>query len=180
MRLTYVGFLITLASCSGPISLAEQARPQTTKAGDMTVQDQIKAVNIILDGFHVAASEADGERYFGYFHPEAVFIGTDKNERWPLQEFKEFAEPYFSQGKGWTYVPGERHVMFSEDGLTAWFDEQLVNEKYGHTRGSGALIKVGAKWKVTQYVLSFPIPNEVAGQVVGIVQAHEAKAPGTW
>ena len=140
-----------------------------------TMQSAIEAtaVETLLDGFHQAASKANGERYFGYFHEEGVFIGTDKNERWTIEEFKAFCEPYFSKGKGWTYLPKERHVMFSPDGQAAWFDEQLFNEKYGNTRGSGALVKVGESWKLTHYVLSFPIPNDVANEVVGIVQTFE-------
>lgn len=138
---------------------------------------EASAIDALLNGFHTAASKADGESYFGYFHEEGVFIGTDKDERWTVQEFKAFCEPYFAKGKGWTYVSRERHVMLSPDGKAAWFDEQLHNEKYGNTRGSGALIKSGDTWKLTHYVLSFPIPNDVANDVVGIVQTFESAKP---
>ena len=127
-----------------------------------------------------ATAKADAERYFGYFHQDGVFLGTDKNERWPLEAFKAFAEPYFSKGKGWTYISKKRNVSLSPDGKTAWFDEQLHNDKYGNTRGSGVLIQQGTQWKITQYVLSFPIPNEVAKDAIKLIQAHEEsieKAP---
>jgi len=172
MRWIFVVALISCCSCG--VNLAQTpSLAALSGEKESVMKEQSGAIEILLDGFHQAASQADGERYFGYFHEDGVFIGTDKEERWTLQEFKAFADPYFSKGKGWTYVPGERHIMFSPAGMTAWFDEQLVNEKYGNTRGSGALIKVGDDWKLTHYVLSFPIPNDVAGEVVGLVQKFE-------
>jgi hypothetical protein len=139
----------------------------------------IASIDTVLDGFHNAASKADGPTYFGYFHKDGVFLGTDKNERWSVEAFKAFAEPYFSKGKGWTYVSNERNISLSPDGKTAWFDEQLHNEKYGNTRGSGALVKQGQRWQITQYVLSFPIPNEVAGEAIKLIQAHEEASKTT-
>ena len=39
-----------------------------------------------LDDFHLAASQADAKRYFGYFAPEGVFLGTDGGERWTVED----------------------------------------------------------------------------------------------
>jgi len=139
----------------------------------MNAEADIQAIDSLLHGFHTAASEANGEAYFGFFHEQGVFIGTDRSERWTVEAFKAFCAPYFAKGKGWTYHSRERNIMLSPDGRAAWFDEQLHNEKYGNTRGSGALVKIGSKWKLTQYVLSFPIPNDVALTVVDVVQAFE-------
>ena len=100
-----------------------------------TLEIQINNIDTVLNGFHTAASQADGATYFGYFHKDGVFLGTDKTERWTVEAFKAFAEPYFSKGKGWTYVSNKRHISLSNDGNTAWFDEELHNEKYGNTRG---------------------------------------------
>lgn len=137
---------------------------------------EVSSIDTLLNGFHTAASKADGEAYFGYFHKTGVFLGTDKEERWSVEAFKAFAEPYFSKGKGWTYIPKARNISLSPDGNTAWFDEQLHNEKYGNTRGSGVLARQGSTWKITQYVLSFPIPNEVAGKAIKLIQAYEESA----
>jgi hypothetical protein len=57
-------------------------------------------------------------------------------------------------------------VVIEQAGNTAWFDEMLMNEKYGLCRGSGVLRKLGGRWLVSQYNLSFPVPNEVADKVV--------------
>jgi uncharacterized protein (TIGR02246 family) len=130
------------------------------------------AVDAVLDDFHAAASDADADRYFAHFAPDGVFIGTDATERWTVAEFREFAEPHFSNGKGWTYDVVERHVGFAPDANVAWFDERLTNEAYGETRGSGALRLIDGTWRIEQYVLSFPIPNDLAKDVVEQIRAR--------
>lgn len=127
-------------------------------------------VGQVLDDFHKAASEADGERYFGHFAPGGVFIGTDIEERWSLAEFQAYAKPHFSQGRGWTYLPVTRHIYVAADGQTAWFDEILQNEKYGATRGSGVLVLEAEGWKLAQYHLTVPVPNELLLDVVEMIQ----------
>ena len=67
--------------------------------------DEKAAVVAVLDDFHAAASEADGERYFGHFAESAVFLGTDSTERWTLQEFRAYGQARFDEGTGWTYTP---------------------------------------------------------------------------
>ena len=128
------------------------------------------AVSAVLDDFHDAASAADFQRYFGHFAPGAVFLGTDATERWTLDEFRDFARPYFEAGRGWTYVATERHVDLSPDGRTAWFDELLDNESLGVTRGTGVLVRLDGAWKVAQYHLAIPIPNAIAGEVVEMIR----------
>lgn len=132
--------------------------------------DDSSRVAQTLNDFHQAAAQAEGERYFAHFAPGAIFLGTDASERWTLAEFKAFAQPYFEQGKGWTYLVKSRHIYFSEDQNTAWFDEMLENESYGICRGSGVLIKREGVWKIAQYNLSIPIPNALAKQVVGMIK----------
>ncbi len=75
-------------------------------------------------------------------------------------------EPYFSKGKGWTYTASERDIYLAPDLRTAWFDECLDNESYGKVRGSGVLRLDGERWRITQYVLSIPVPNELAKDLV--------------
>lgn len=133
------------------------------------------SVSAVLDAFHDAASKADGERYFGLFAEGGVFIGTDPTERWTLDEFREYARPFFRRGQGWTYVPGERHVRVSPDGSTAWFDELLHNEGLGLTRGTGVLLREGGSWKVAQYHLTIPVPNAVAEEVVRMIREREGR-----
>ncbi len=123
---------------------------------------EVARIEAVLDDFHRAASDADEERYFGHFAASGVFIGTDATERWSTAEFRAYVHPYFSQGQGWTYHPRDRHVAVSAGGDTAWFDELLDNAKYGECRGTGVLQRLGGEWKIEQYHLTFPIPNELA------------------
>ncbi len=155
MRYLTVFALLTLA-------LTQTALAQSDEA----------AVAAVLDDFHDAASKADGERYFGHFAENAIFLGTDITERWDLEAFKAYALPYFDQGRGWTYVPQARHIYVSPDGNTAWFDEIVRNERFGDTRGSGVLVKTGDGWKVAQYHLTLPIPNELIYKVVEMIEAQ--------
>lgn len=127
-------------------------------------------VDDVLDDFHAAAAQADEERYFAHFAGDAVFLGTDATERWSVAEFREYAHPYFSAGRGWTYTPRDRHVAVTAAGDIAWFDERLDNAKYGEVRGSGVMRREHGVWKLTQYNLSFPIPNELAGRVVELIR----------
>lgn len=127
-------------------------------------------VRATLDRFHRAASTADGATYFSLFAPEGVFIGTDPSERWTVGQFKAYAMPYFSKGRGWTYVPGLRHVELSPGGDVAWFDEMLDNKSYGLCRGTGVLRKVGDAWLICQYHLTIPVPNGLAARVVGMIK----------
>lgn len=127
------------------------------------------AVEACLDAFHAAASRADGEAYFALLAPGATFVGTDASEHWTREAFRAYAEPYFARGIGWTYVPTERHVWVA--GRLAWFDERLANEKYGEVRGSGVLRQDPAGWRILHYVLSFPVPNELSGELVERVRA---------
>ena len=137
------------------------------------------AIDTVLDTFHRAASEADGELYFSLFSDNAVFIGTDITERWSIDQFKAFAEPYFSKGQGWTYVPGVRHIVMLPGGGAAQFDEILVNESYGTCRGTGVLVLTHAGWRISQYSLTIPIPNELARDVVGLIKEFEAEQEAT-
>lgn len=139
----------------------------TLAGGPLLANDE--AVVAVLDDFHAAASAADGERYFGHFTPDAIFMGTDATERWTVEAFREYAEPHFSAGRGWTYNALERHVMLSADGRFAWFDEKLKNEKYGLTRGTGVLRLTDEGWKIAHYSLTFLVPNDASEAVVAAI-----------
>ena len=121
--------------------------------------DKIK-INKILDNLHYYASIADGDKYFKLFDTNGVFLGTDATERWTVNEFKDYALKRFESGTGWTYYPINRNIYLNNKN-TAWFDEELSNEKYGVFRGTGVLIKTDEGWKISQYNLLLPIPNEL-------------------
>ncbi len=132
-----------------------------------------------LDKFHAAAAKADLKGYFDLFAPEGVFIGTDASERWTVAEFREYAEPLFKRGRGWTYKPRAvgRHVDLSPTGDIAWFSEMLDNEKYGVCRGTGVLRKMDGSWRVVQYHLTVPVPNDLMERVTMLIKSKAPKEP---
>jgi hypothetical protein len=120
----------------------------------------------VLDEWHRAAAAADEPRYFYYFAPNGVFMGTDATERWTVAEFRVWAKPHFASHKAWNFHPHDRHIHFSADGKTSWFDEMLDTPNLGPSRGSGVLVLIGRDWKIAQYDLSVPIPNALMQGVV--------------
>ena len=136
----------------------------------MPTENEIEHAHAVLNEFHAAASAADEERYFALLAPDAVFLGTDGGERWVGEDYRAFVHRYFTRGKGWTYVPSSRSITVAADGRTAWFDERLENEWYGECRGTGVLQLREGEWKIEQYNLSIPIPNELAAEVVARVR----------
>ncbi len=154
-------------SCQTP-----DPRNPSTRVEDEHAQS---AVARTLDDFHDAADRADERRYFAHVAPEGVFLGTDGSERWDVAAFRAYAHPHFARGKGWTYRATERHVTLAPTGHVAWFDETLANESYGPCRGPGVLRRIDGAWKIAQYNLTIPIPNELARDVVAMIRAQRNK-----
>jgi len=162
MRTTTILAVITCTVAAGLAAGAGPEGPDTPAAGS--------GIDRVLDDWHDAAASADEARYFGHFASDGIFVGTDDTERWTVTEFRSYAHPHFAAGRGWTYVPAERHVTLSPDGEVAWIDEKLDNDKYGRVRGSGVLRNIEGTWKLVHYVMSFPIPNELSRDVVSLVR----------
>lgn len=146
-------------------------------APNATPETEIAAV---LDRLNVASSAADGAAYFALFTPEARFIGTDATEHWGMARFRALYEPYFAQGKGWSYSATERTITVApiDCRCVAWFEEKLTNASYGETRGSGVIRLTADGWKIEQYVLSIAIPNDKADAVVDLIRAPAAAPNG--
>lgn len=125
------------------------------------------AINTILDQWHKAAAEANYKNYMDVLTDDAIYIGTDATENWNKSQFEAFAKPYFDKGKAWSFKALERHVYFSNDGQTAWFDE-LLDTQMKICRGSGVLVKINDTWKIKHYVLSMTIPNDNTKEVLKI------------
>ena len=125
--------------------------------------DDHSGINKLLDGLHEDAHKGNFEAYFDRYSSDAVFLGTDKTERWSIKEFKAYAKPAFADGHGWTYKVIERN--WEGDGDTRWFDEILFNEKLGHCRGTGVVQLTNNEWKIAHYSLTMLIPNQIAAEV---------------
>ncbi|MFP9098926.1 nuclear transport factor 2 family protein [Flavobacterium sp. RHBU_24] len=143
------------------------ARIETT-----ITKDETAAINTLLNDWHAAAATADYNGYFGKIATDGHYIGTDAGENWNKTAFATFSKPYFDKGKAWDFKALERHVYFSKDGKTAWFDE-LLDTWMKVCRGSGVLEKEGKEWKIKHYVLSMTVPNDVTDQVIPLKAKYE-------
>ena len=129
----------------------------------ISADEQRASTDELLDGLHRDAHEGNFQTYFARYIPDAIFLGTDKTERWTIEEFKTYAKPAFADGHGWTYRVIERN--WEGDGDVRWFDEILFNEKLGHCRGTGVVKLINGEWKIAHYALTMLIPNSIAAEV---------------
>jgi SnoaL-like domain len=169
MSIRYILSLFVAASLSGCAISVDTNAPLSQTRAKATAQ-----INAILDAWHIAASEGDLDGYFGLMDDDAVFLGTDDWERWPRDEFYAFAAPFFGDGEGWTFVPRDRVIAFSDDRRVAWFDEKLDSEHMGLLRGSGVLEHSEEGWKIKQYNLAFTIPNDLVDDVKARIDEYNA------
>ncbi|MBV1900855.1 MAG: nuclear transport factor 2 family protein [Kordiimonadaceae bacterium] len=132
-------------------------------------------ISSVLDTLHAAAASATWGVYFQQYTADAIFLGTDVGERWDMPTFKGYA----AASKGWVYTLRERNISLSPDGKTAWFDEILDSVNYGTSRGTGVVIRTKANWKIAQYHLTFPIPNDLADGFTQQIQVFEAQLKPT-
>ena len=133
-------------------------------------------VQAVMNDWHNAAAEADFERYFGHFADStSIFMGTDATERWNVSEFKSYSKPYFDRGRAWNFTPLNRYVYISENGKTAWFDEELSTPNLGPSRGTGVLVLKENEWKIAHYNLTVPIPNAIMDAVKNQIEKELEK-----
>lgn len=118
-----------------------------------------KEVKEFLDKWHLAATMADEERFFGSMAKDGVYIGTDPGEHWYRDELREWAKGAFEEAPAWDFKVKERYLMVGNTPDIVWFDE-LLDTWMGVCRGSGVLKIEDGIWKIQQYVLSVTVPNE--------------------
>ena len=156
------------------IKAFEAATPIVDAPGEAADTPEEAAAAATLDALHAAASKADGAVYFDLFTPDATYIGSDVTEHWSIAEFRSYAEPYFAQGKGWTYVPRSRSLTLAplDCRCVVWFDEALDSQSYGTSRGTGVVVRGDdGKWRIALYALTFPIPNALARDMTARIRA---------
>jgi len=141
----------------------------TVGAAEMRSTD---GIDDVLDNFNLAASEADFDAYFACFAPNAVYIGTDLDERRTVDELRAFAKPYFDRDEGRSHRPRDRHVTMCPGGVAAAFDELVEIDGYGTCRGTGVLVNLKGTWLIKQYSLSVPVPNGIFYDIVDRIRAY--------
>lgn len=147
---------------------------KTTKNTSIDIKEAELQISNVLDLLNSSAAKADYDTYFSLYSSDAVFTGTDANERWDNAAFKIWAKPIFAKGRAWSFTALERNIYVDPSGKFAWFDE-LLNTQMKICRGSGVLVKENNTWKLKQYILSTTIPNEEMDNVVKIKSPIEDK-----
>lgn len=126
-------------------------------------------IDSMMNAWHRAAANADKGRFFTSMRSDAVYIGTDPNERWELADFKEWASPHFQGKKAWSFEPYQRKIRFGPKGRTAWCDEKL-RTWMGPCRGTAVLTRKEERWKIAQYHLAKLIPNSKMDPVLKLLR----------
>ena len=140
-------------------------------------EDHLAEIGATVDAFHRAAAEADLDAYFDLLTDDARFLGTDASERWTKPVFYQYCldRGAFEEAPAWVYTPSARAVTLGPSNRTAWFDEVLTHDRYGTLRGSGVLVLDTGDWKISQYNLTFLVPNDATPAVVSAIQDYESE-----
>ncbi|MBC3935747.1 nuclear transport factor 2 family protein [Undibacterium rugosum] len=129
-------------------------------------------VNRFLNEWHDDAAHSRLS-YFDKMTPDAVYIGTDKTERWTLDEFKTWAKPHFARPSAWAFKVNQRHLQMTEDQSVIWFDEQLTTAM-GLCQASGVIRNTPQGLKIAHYQLSLAVPNELVDYLGKAVRQWES------
>ena len=125
-------------------------------------------LNTLMDNWHQAAAVADEEIFFGSMHDDAIYLGTDKSERWEKAIFKEWSSKFFDRDTAWAFTPYDRELYFAQDGQTVWFEE-LLDTWMGPCRGSGVITLKENHWKIAHYNLAMLIDNDDVQDVITLL-----------
>ena len=131
------------------------------------VFSQVKVPDQLVNQWHKSAANASFDSYFSVTSSDFVFLGTAPNERWDKIEFKKFCKPYFDKGAAWDFKPSNRKWNFSEDGKTAWFDEDL-DTWMDSCRATGICVLQNGVWKIAYYNLHVLIENEKIQEFISL------------
>lgn len=161
MRRALLAFGLVLAVFSSPAFTADPKATDTQQ------------VNAFIDEWHDDAAHARS-RFFDKMAPDAVYIGTDKTERWTRDELKAWSKKYFERPSAWAFTPIKRHVAFSADRQFIWFDEQL-DTQMGVCQASGVVQRTASGLQILHYQLSLAVPNELVDQFTEAIRKAETK-----
>ncbi len=117
-------------------------------------------IESLLNGWHLAAAEADEKVFFGSMLEGGIYIGTDASERWTREEMLALLGKYFERESAWDFKTIDRNITMAADNRLAWFDE-LLDTWMGTCRASGVVQLVDGDWRISHYHLSIAVPNDV-------------------
>jgi hypothetical protein len=133
-------------------------------------------LNSLMDNWHQAAAVANEDVFFGSMHDDAIYLGTDKSERWEKNVFEEWSSKYFERDTAWAFSPYDRELYFAEDGKTVWFEE-LLETWMGPCRGSGVITLKENQWRIAHYNLAMLIDNDDVQDVINLITDKDQQPP---
>lgn len=169
MKFIYViSIALLLSSCTSSNNNSLKKETVDLKQDQENVQIDEFNLNKLINDWHLAASKADFDKYFGLTSDDFIFLGTAPAERWDKLEFMEFSKPYFDKGKAWDFKASNRKWNFSSNNRIAWFDEDLDTWMRG-CRGSGIVeLNDKGEWKLKYYNLTVLIENEKIQEFISL------------
>jgi len=145
--------------------------PQQEKPVEFNPKQEKEAIHTFMNAWHQAAAVADEDVFFNSIKDGGIYLGTDKTERWTKEEFMDWGMKYFTErDTAWAFTPFDREIYFSENGQTAWFEEQL-DTWMGNCRGSGVLQKDSINWQIAHYNLAVTIDNDLINGFIDLTGA---------
>jgi len=123
-----------------------------------------------MDTWHLAAAEANAEEFFGMMDENAIYIGTDKTERWLRDELREWAAKAFESESAWTFKATERNWQLHLDQQFAVCDE-LLTTWMGPCRSTAVLSWGNEGWKIIHYQLAVTIDNDKVNDFKALQEA---------
>ncbi|MEX0300526.1 MAG: nuclear transport factor 2 family protein [Kordiimonas sp.] len=141
-------------------------------ASTALIANDYKGVDETLNAHWETAAKANWDAYAELFTSDAIYFGTDITERWDKKTLIKYAKGT----SGWVYHLRERNISFMADGKIARFDEVLDSVNYGTSRGTGVLELTDTGWKIAQYHLTFPLPNDMTDRITAEIRQFESAA----
>jgi len=120
-----------------------------------------------MNQWHSDVAHYKLDDYFNFMTSDFIFLGTAPGERWTKSEFYDFSKPYFDKKSTWDFKVIDRHWYYSEDGKTAWFEENLETWMED-CRGSGVVIFNDNEWNIAHYNLTVLIENEKVQEFISL------------
>lgn len=127
-----------------------------------------------IDTWHGNASKAEFDAYFNAISENGVYIGTDPEEYWTKQEFREWISKSLKPNKGFHFETIDRNIFFNDEEDIAWFNEKL-NTDMGVCHATGIATQTRSGWKINYYQLSVTVPNELLKPFLELKNAKKDK-----
>jgi len=151
--------------------------PPSFPAGlDRDSPEPTEAVRALLVAFHESAARGDAEAHFACLDEDGIILTTDASERFPTAAYQRWIGGWFEQGVRVVSIPVRQGVRFNATRDIAWFDEDLVSQRWGAMRSTGVALRRPEGWKIAFYNLVFPVPDPLLPDLAARVREAGEKS----